>query len=130
MRRNPFGSGQARQGGRRGFGFSPRLLILVAFIAYGAYYYFSNRSTDPLTGETVLIDKYISPQDEKALGLKAYQENLAQESTVDTDSKNARQVREIEQSPLAKVTEVGDARSTETRGGTGRVSSGSYRQTR
>src|SRR5690606_23588043 len=80
LRRNPFGSGQARQGGRRGFGFSPRLLILVAFIAYGAYYYFSNRSTDPLTGETVLIDKSISPQDEKALGLQAYREILAQEN--------------------------------------------------
>ena len=63
MRQNPLGGGQV-QGRRRGFGFSPRLLILVGFIVYGAYFYFSNRSTDPLTGETVLIDKSISPQDE------------------------------------------------------------------
>src|SRR3546814_63412 len=113
MRRNPFGSGQARQGGRRGFGFSPRLLILVAFIAYGAYYYFSNRSTDPLTGETVLIDKSISPQDEKALGLQAYQEILAQESPVDPDSQISRQVREIAQRLIAKVPEVEDALAAE-----------------
>src|SRR3546814_10544329 len=113
MRQNPFGSGQARQGGRRGFGSSPRLLILVAFIAYGAYYYFSNRSTDPLTGETVLIDKSISPQDEKALGLQAYQEILAQESPVDPDSQIARQVREIAQRLIAKVPEVEDALAAE-----------------
>src|SRR3546814_19683659 len=91
MLRNPFVGGQARQGGRRGFGFSPRLVILVAVIAYGAYYYVSNRSTDPLTGETVLIDKSISPQDEKAIGLKAYQELLAQENTGDPDSPISRQ---------------------------------------
>src|SRR3546814_7192210 len=111
MRRNPFGSGQSRQGGRRGFGFSPRLLILVAFIAYGAYYYFSNRSTDPLTGETVLIDKSISPQDEKALRLQAYQEILAQESPVDPDSQISRPVREIAQRLIAKVPEVEDERA-------------------
>src|SRR3546814_9102553 len=113
MRRNPFGSGQARQGGRRGFGFSPRLLILVAFIAYGAYYYFSNRSTDPLTGETVLIDKSISPQDEKALGLQAYREILAQESPVDPASQLSRQVREIAQRLIATVPEVEDGLAAE-----------------
>ena len=112
MRQNPFGEGQAR-GGRRGLGFSPRLLILVAFIAYGAYYYFSNRSTDPLTGETVLIDKGISPQDEKALGLQAYQEILAQESPVDPDSQISRQVREIAQRLIVKIPEVEDALAAE-----------------
>src|SRR3546814_2606042 len=113
MRRNPLGSGQARQCGRRGFGCSPRMLILLAFIAYGAYYYCSNRSTDPLTGETVLIDKSISPQDEKALGLQAYQEILAQESPVDPDSQISRQVREIAQRLIAKVPEVEDALAAE-----------------
>src|SRR3546814_16162047 len=114
MLRNPFVGGQARQGGRRGFGFSPRLLILVAFIAYGAYYYFSNRSTDPLTGETVLIYKSISPQDEKALGLQAYQEILDQESPVDPDSPLSRQVRETAQRLNANVPEVEDALAPET----------------
>ena len=113
MRQNPFGSGQARQGGRRGFSFSPRLLILVAFIAYGAYFYFSNRSTDPLTGETVLIDKSISPQDEKALGLQAYQEILAQEPALDRNSQISQQVREIAQRLIAKVPQVEDALAAE-----------------
>jgi predicted Zn-dependent protease len=112
MRQNPLGGGQA-QGRRRGFGFSPRLLILVAFIVYGAYYYFSNRSTDPLTGETVLIDKSISPQDEKALGLQAYQEILAQESPVDPNSQISRQVREIAQRLIVKIPEVEDALAAE-----------------
>src|SRR3546814_20994424 len=103
MRQNPFGSGQARQGGRRGFGFSPRLLRLVALIAYGAYYYFSNRSTDPLTGATVPIDKSISPQDEKALGLPAYQEILAQEIPVDPASQISRPVRETAHHMLANM---------------------------
>src|SRR5690606_41722521 len=103
MRQNPFGSGQARQGGRRGFGFSPRLLILVAFIAYGAYYYFSNRSTDPLTGETVLIDKSRSPQDDKALGLQAYQAILAQDTPVRPATQISRQVREVPPRPPGKV---------------------------
>jgi|GEM_PF-6300359 len=48
---------------------NPRLLILLLFAGYAAYYWFSNRSTDPYTGETVTIDKNISPEDEKALGL-------------------------------------------------------------
>src|SRR3546814_10721295 len=75
--------------------------------------YFSNRSTDPLTGETVLFDKSISPQDEKALGLQAYQEILAQESPVDPDSQISRQVREIAQRLIAKVPEVEDALAAE-----------------
>src|SRR5690606_26354019 len=106
MRQNPFGNAQAQQGRRRGFGFNPRLLILVAFIVYGAYYYFSNRSTDPLTGETVLIDKSISPQDEKALGLQAYQEILAQETPVDANAQISRQIREIANRLIAKIPEV------------------------
>src|SRR3546814_19631269 len=132
MRRNPFGSGQARQGGRRGFGFSPRLLILVAFIAYGAYYYFSNRSTDPLTGEPVLIDKSISPQDEKALGLQAYQATLAQERPVDPASQIPRQVRELAHRLSAKGPELEDDRTSVEWGerGSVRVDLGSARRTK
>src|SRR5690606_9505275 len=113
LRQNPFGNAQAQLGRRRGFGFSPRLLILVAFIAYSDYYYFSNRSTDPLTGETVLIDKSISPQDEKALGLQAYQEILAQETPVGPDTQISRQVREIAQRLIVKIPEVEDALAAE-----------------
>ena len=114
MRQNPFGdSAQAQGGRRRGSGFSPRILILVAFVVYGAYYYFSNRSTDPLTGEKVLIDKSISPQDEKALGLQAYQEILAQETPVDANSQISRQVRDIAQRLIVKIPEVEDALAAE-----------------
>lgn len=113
MRQNPFGDSQAQGGQRRGIGFSPRLLILVAFIGYAAYYYFSNRSVDPLTGEKVLIDRSISPQDEKALGLQAYQEILQQERPVDPNENISRQVREVAQRLIAKIPEVSDALAAE-----------------
>lgn len=112
MRADPFGN--AQQGGRRrGFGFSPRLLILVAFIGYGVYYYFSNQTIDPVTGETVLIDKSLSIEDEKALGLQAYEEILSQERAVDPNSEIARQIRDIAQKLIAKVPEVEAALAAE-----------------
>lgn len=112
MRADPFGN--AQQGGRRrGFGFSPRLLILVAFIGYGIYYYFSNQTLDPVTGETVLIDKSLSIEDEKALGLQAYEEILSQERAVDANSEIARQIRDIAQKLIAKVPEVEAALAAE-----------------
>ena len=50
---------QQEYGGRRiGFG-GLRLWVLLLFAGYAAFYWFSNRSTDALTGETVLIDKNI-----------------------------------------------------------------------
>jgi len=114
MRQDPFG-GQAYGGQpqRRGIGISPRLLILLLFAGYGAYYWISNRSTDPYTGETVTIDKNISPMDEKALGLQAYQEILQQEQPVDPNSQISRQVREITQRLIAKVPQVEDALAAE-----------------
>jgi predicted Zn-dependent protease len=112
MRADPFGN--AQQGGRRrGFGFSPRLLILVAFIGYGVYYYFSNQTIDPVTGETVLIDKSLSIEDEKALGLQAYEEILSQERAVDPNSGIARQIRDIAQKLIARVPEVEAALAAE-----------------
>ena len=107
MRQDPFGN----QGGprRRGFGFSPRLLILVLFAGYAAYYWFSNRSTDPLTGEAVVIDKSITPEQEKALGLQAFEEILQTEQPVDPNSQIARQIREIAQRLIAKVPQTTDA---------------------
>jgi predicted Zn-dependent protease len=115
MRQDPFGNQYETQAAapRRGFAFNPRILILVAFAAYGAYYYFSNRSTDPLTGETVLIDKSISPEQETALGLQAYQEILSQEQPVDRNSQISQQVREIAQRLIAKIPEVEDALAAE-----------------
>ncbi|MEP6633804.1 MAG: M48 family metallopeptidase [Luteimonas sp.] len=115
MRQDPFGNA-SDQGGvrRRGFGGGGlRLWVLLLFAGYGAYYWFSNRSTDPLTGEKVVIDKNISPDDEKALGLQAYEEILTQEQPVDANSQISRQVREIAQRLIAKVPEVSDALAAE-----------------
>ena len=43
------------------------LLILAAFAIYGLYYYVSNRTVDPYTGEKVLIDKNIDAAQEEAV---------------------------------------------------------------
>ena len=110
MRQNPHGQ---QQGRRRGFGFNPRLLILVVFAIYGAYYWISNRSTDPLTGEKVVIDKSISPEDEKAMGLQAFQEIMQQEQVVDGNAPISREVSDIMRRLVAKVPEVSDALAQE-----------------
>ena len=69
---SPYGN-QAQ--GRRGMGFGGiRWWVLLLFAGYAAYYWFSNRVDDPLTGEKVLIDQSITPDDEKALGLQAWNE--------------------------------------------------------
>ena len=109
MNQDPFGN---QGGARRGIG-GLRIWILVLFAIYGGYYWFSNRSTDALTGEKVVIDKSISPQDEKALGLQAYQEIMAQEAPVDPNSQVARQVRDVAQRLIAKIPEVEDALAAE-----------------
>ena len=112
MNQDPFGNRQHEQRPRRR-GFNPRLLILVLFAGYAAYYYFSNRSTDPLTGETVLIDKSISPEDEKAMGLQAFEEILQQEKPVDPNSQIAQQIRGIAQRLIARIPPVTDAVAAE-----------------
>jgi predicted Zn-dependent protease len=113
MRQDPFGNQAAYGQQRRGIGISPRLLILVLFAGYAAYYWFSNRSTDPYTGEKVVIDKSISPEDEKALGLQAYQEILQQERPVDPNAQISQQTREIAQRLVAKIPQVEDALAAE-----------------
>ncbi|WP_166209894.1 M48 family metallopeptidase [Cognatiluteimonas telluris] len=105
MRQNPLGT-------RRGFG-GLRIWVLVLFAIYGGYYWISNRSTDALTGESVVIDKNISPEDETALGLQAYQEILTQEPALPPDSQTARQVREVAQRLIAVIPEVEDALAAE-----------------
>ncbi|MCJ0824427.1 M48 family metallopeptidase [Luteimonas sp. 50] len=112
MRQDPFGNQGQGTPRRRGFG-GLRLWVLLLFAGYAVFYWFSNRSTDPYTGETVLIDKSITPEDEKALGLQAYQEILAQEPALDRNSQISQQVREIAQRLIAKVPEVEDALAAE-----------------
>ncbi|MGN6153892.1 MAG: M48 family metallopeptidase [Lysobacteraceae bacterium] len=112
MQQNPFGN--ASPGGRRrGGGINPRFFILILFAGYAAYYWFSNRGTDPLTGEKVVIDRSISPDDEKAMGLQAYQEILSQERPVDPNSQVAQQIRSIAQRLIAKIPQVSDALAAE-----------------
>jgi predicted Zn-dependent protease len=107
MRQDPLGN----RGGIRRRGI--HWWVLVAFALYAGWYWFSNRTTDALTGEKVLIDKSISPDDEKALGLQAFDEILAQEKPLPPDSQISRQVREIAQRLIAKVPEVEDALAAE-----------------
>ncbi|MHC9085876.1 M48 family metallopeptidase [Luteimonas sp. RIT-PG2_3] len=101
MRQDPFG-GRRQQGQRRG-GFNMRFVILLLFAGYGAYYYFANQTVDPVTGEKVLIDRSLTVEDEKALGLQAYEEILSQERPIDPNSDIARQVRAIAERLIAKV---------------------------
>lgn len=107
MRQDPYGRQQGRQSGRRpGLFGNVRWLILLGFAGYAAFYWFSNRVVDPYTGEKVLIDGSIGVEEEKALGLQAYQEILAQEQPVDPNSQIAQQVRTIAQRLIAKVPQV------------------------
>ena len=106
--------GNQAQPRRRGLGFGGiRWWVLLLFAGYAVYYWVSNRSTDPLTGETVMIDKNISPEDEKALGLQAWQELVTTERVVAPTDPNAQAVRGIAQRLIAKIPEVSDALASE-----------------
>lgn len=113
MRQNPFGNQQQGGGQRRGGGINPRFVILLLFAGYAAYYWFSNRTEDPYTGEKVLIDSSISIDEEKAMGLQAYEDILSKERPVDPNSQVAQQVREIAKRLIAKVPEVEAALAAE-----------------
>ncbi|NOT88715.1 MAG: M48 family metallopeptidase [Lysobacter sp.] len=107
MRQNPFGNQQQQgYGGQRKRGINPRFIILLLFAGYAAYYWVSNRQVDPYTGEKVLIDGSISIDQEKAMGLQAYEDILSKERPVDPNSQIAQQVREIAKRLIAKVPEV------------------------
>lgn len=105
MRNDPFGRGRQHPRGaqRRGLFGNVRWWVLLAFAGYAAFYWFSNRVVDPYTGEKVLIDGSIGIEEEKAMGLQAYQEILSQERPVDPNSQVARQVREIARRLIDKV---------------------------
>ncbi len=106
MRRDPFGGRYEQQQSRPRRGINPRFIILLLFAGYGVFYWFSNRVVDPYTGEKVLIDSSISVDQEKELGLQAYEEILSQERPVDPNSPIAQQVRGIAQRLIEKVPEV------------------------
>ena len=103
MTPNPMGN---RRGGLR-------LWVLVLFAGYAAYYWFSNRSVDPLTGETVVIDRSISPEQETALGLQAYQQVLQQERPLPADAEVSRQVTAIAGRLIERIPSVSDALAAE-----------------
>ena len=113
MRQDPFGGRHRPQPAARRRAVNPRFIILLLFAGYAAYYWFSNQSMDPVTGESVLIDRSLSIEDEKSLGLQAYQEILSQEQPVDPDAPIARQVRDIAERLVAKVPEVEAALAAE-----------------
>ena len=106
MRNDPFGQSGGQAPRRRGGLGSLRWLILLGFVAYGGCYYLSNRSVDPYTGETVLIDASIGPEQERAMGLQAYQEILSQERPLPRSDQTSQQIQEIARRLIAKVPEV------------------------
>lgn len=100
---------RAGQRGRRrsgGLGGGLRWVVLLGFLAYGGCYYLSSQTTDPYTGQKVLIDPGMGPEQERALGLQAYQEILAQEPPLPPDHPASRQVAEIAARLIDKVDEV------------------------
>lgn len=115
MRNDPFGGerGQASGGRRPGLFGNVRWWVLIAFAGYAAYYWFSNRSEDPYTGEKVLIDSSLGVEDEKAMGLQAYQEILSQERPLNPNAQASQQVRAIAQRLIAKVDPVETALAAE-----------------
>jgi len=115
MRNDPFAGARRAAPGRRGGGLfgGLRWLILLGFAAYGGCYYLSSRTQDPYTGETVLIDSGLGPEEERALGLQAYQEILAQERPLDPSDPTAQQVRAIASRLIDKVDEVSAAIAAE-----------------
>ena len=87
--------------------------MLLAFAGYAAFYWFSNRSVDPYTGQSVLIDASLDASEEKALGLQAYQQILAQEPPMDPNAQVSRDVRVIAQRLISKVDVVETALAQE-----------------
>lgn len=112
MRNDPF-SRSPQQRPRRGLFGNIRWWVLLAFAGYAAFYWFSNRTVDPYTGESVLIDSALDADQEKALGLQAYQQILAQERPLDPNAPMSRDVRDIAQRLIAKVDVVENALAQE-----------------
>ncbi|WP_066096615.1 M48 family metallopeptidase [Xanthomonas massiliensis] len=90
-----------------------RWVVLLAFAAYAAYYWFSNRTEDPYTGQKVLIDHRLDAGQEQALGLQAYQQILSQEPALPADSPQTQEVRAIAKRLIARVGDVEDTLAAE-----------------
>ena len=112
MRNDPF-SRSPQQGPRRGLFGNIRWWVLLLAAGYAAFYWFSNRTVDPYTGEKVLIDSTLDASQEKALGLQAYQEILSQERPLDPNAQISRDIRAIAQRLIAKVDVVETALAQE-----------------
>ena len=78
-RRRAASAGLGRRGYSRRDG-SLRLLPIILFGLYFAYYYFSNQEEVPLTGRHQLVD--MSREQEAALGLQSYAQILNQSQVV------------------------------------------------
>ena len=76
-------------------------VAVIGIIIYGAYFYFSNQETVPLTGRTQVVD--MSRAEEASLGLESYRQILS-ESQVVPSGQAVDQIREIGRR-LAKVSE-------------------------
>ena len=76
----------------RRVGGGARLLPIILFGLYLAYYYFSNQQDVPLTGRSQLVD--ISREQEASLGLQSYRQILSQ-SRVVSGGREVEAVREI-----------------------------------
>ena len=113
MRNDPFGGQQQGRARRPGLFGNIRWWVLLAFAGYAAFYWFSNRAVDPYTGESVLIDSSLDASQEKALGLQAYQEILAQERPLDPNAPQSREIQATAQRLIAKVDVVETALAEE-----------------
>lgn len=102
---------QYGQGRRRGAGM--KLLILAGFGLYGLYYWATNRTVDPYTGEKVLIDRNLDARQEEAMGLQAYRQILAQEQALPATSEISQQVAAIAARLVDKIDEVEAALAAE-----------------
>ncbi|WP_414614072.1 M48 family metallopeptidase, partial [Stenotrophomonas muris] len=112
MRNDPFSrSPQGPQ--RRGLFGNIRWWVLLLAAGYAVFYWFSNRTVDPYTGEKVMIDSGLDARQETALGLQAYQQILSQERPMDPNAPIARDVRDIAQRLIAKVDVVETALAQE-----------------
>jgi hypothetical protein len=69
MRNDPFSrSPQGPQ--RRGLFGNIRWWVLLLAAGYAVFYWFSNRTVDPYTGEKVMIDSSLDARQETALGCR------------------------------------------------------------
>lgn len=113
MRNDPFAGQQQGRARRPGMFGNIRWWVLLAFAGYAAYYWFANRAVDPYTGESVLIDSSLDATQEKALGLQAYQEILAQERPLAPNAPQWREIQSIARRLIAKVDVVETALAQE-----------------